>query len=60
MPSIGKTRAEMPTRKPKTATSHGVEVAPKVVLTMTPTAREKVTRPALRKPMMVSVVAVED
>ena len=50
----------MLTRKPKIATSHGVEVVPKVAPTMTPTACEKVTKPALTKPITVSVVAVED
>jgi hypothetical protein len=48
------------TRKPKIATSHGVEVAPKVAPTITPTACSKLTKPALTKPMTVSVVAVED
>jgi hypothetical protein len=50
----------MLTRKPKIATSHGVEVVPKVAPMMTPTACEKVTSPALTKPMTASVVAVED
>jgi len=50
----------MLTRKPKTATSQGVEVVPRVAPTMTPTAWEKLTKPALTKPMTVSVVAVED
>ena len=60
MPSIGRAKAETLTRKPKIATSHGVEVVPKVAPMMTPTACEKVTNPALTKPMTVSVVAVED
>ena len=47
-------------RNPKIATNHGVEVVPKVAPMMTPTACEKVTNPALTKPMTVSVVAVED
>jgi hypothetical protein len=59
-PSIGRAPAEMLTRKPKIATSQGVDVVPKVAPTITPTACEKVTNPALTKPMTVSVVAVED
>ncbi len=47
-------------RKPKIATSQGVEVVPKVAPMITPTACEKVTKPALTKPITVSVVAVED
>jgi hypothetical protein len=50
----------MLTRKPKIATSHGVEVVPKVAPMMTPTACEKVTSPALTKPITASVVAVDD
>ena len=60
IPTIGIATAEMRRRKQKIATSHGVEVVPKVAPTMTPTACEKVTNPALTKPMTVSVVAVED
>jgi hypothetical protein len=53
-------KPEICRRKPKTATSHGVEVVPKVAPMMTPTACQNVTNPALTKPMMVRVVAVED
>ena len=60
MPIIGRAKAEIRRRKPKIATSHGVDVVPNVAPTMTPTACEKVTRPALTKPITVSVVAVED
>ncbi len=60
MPSIGRAATETLTRKPKIATSHGVEVVPKVAPTMTPTACAKVTSPALTKPITVKVVAVED
>ena len=59
-PTIGMAKAEIRRRKPKIATSHGVEVVPKVAPMMTPTACAKVTNPALTKPMTVSVVAVED
>jgi hypothetical protein len=60
IPTIGRAKAEIRKRKPNIATSHGVEVVPKVAPMMTPTACEKVTNPALTKPMTVSVVAVED
>src|SRR6516164_1661970 len=60
IPIIGIANAEMRRRKPKIATSHGVEVVPKVAPTITPTACWKLTKPALTKPMTVSVVAVED
>ena len=53
-------KAAIRRRNPKIATSHGVEVVPNVAPMMTPTACEKVTNPALTKPMTVSVVAVED
>ena len=57
-PTIGSAKAEIRRRNPNIATSHGVEVVPKVAPTMTPTACEKVTNPALTNPMTVSVVAV--
>ncbi|HEY2538497.1 MAG TPA: hypothetical protein VGI28_03210 [Stellaceae bacterium] len=60
IPSSGSAKEETRKRKPKIATSHGVEVVPKVAPMMTPTACAKVTNPALTKPMTVSVVAVED
>ena len=60
IPIIGIANAEMRRRSPKIATSHGVEVVPKVAPMITPTACEKVTNPALTKPITVSVVAVED
>jgi len=60
IPSIGRAADETRTRKPKIATSHGVDVVPKVAPMMTPTACVKVTNPALTKPMTVNVVAVED
>jgi hypothetical protein len=60
MPIIGIANAEMRRRNPNIATSHGVEVVPKVAPIMTPTACEKETNPALTNPMTVSVVAVED
>src|SRR5262247_1295628 len=47
-------------RKPKTATSHGVEVVPSVAPMVIPIACENVTRPALTKPITVRMVAVED
>ena len=59
-PRIGRAAAEMLTRKPKIATIHGVEVVPSVAPMMTPIACEKVTSPALTKPMTVRVAAVED
>jgi len=43
IPTIGSANAEILRRKPKNATSHGVEVVPKVAPMMTPTACEKVT-----------------
>ena len=46
IPSIGRAKAEILKRKPKIATSHGVEVVPKVAPMMTPTACEKVIKPA--------------
>jgi hypothetical protein len=60
MPIIGIANAEMRRRKPNIATSHGVEVVPKVAPMMTSTACVKVTNPALTKPITVNVVAVED
>lgn len=58
-PSIGKANADIRRRNPNIATSHGVEVVPKVAPIITPTDCAKVTNPALT-PMTVSVVAVED
>ena len=60
IPSMGNAAREIRSPKPKIATSHAVEVVPNVAPTMTPTACEKVTNPALTKPMTVSVAAVED
>ena len=60
MPSIGIAAEAMRTRRPNTATIHGVDVVPRVAPTMTPIACGKVTSPALTKPMTVSVAAVED
>jgi hypothetical protein len=60
IPSIGRAKAEIRRRKPKIATSHGVEAVPKVAPMITPTACAKVTNPALTKPITVNVVAVED
>jgi hypothetical protein len=59
-PSIGRANADIRRRNPNIATSHGVEVVPKVAPIITPTDCAKVTNPALTKPMTVSVVAVED
>src|SRR6516165_828535 len=47
-------------RKPKIATSHGVEVVPRVAPMLIAMACENVTRPALTKPITVRIVAVED
>src|SRR5215470_11019532 len=47
-------------RKPKIATSHGVEVVPRVAPMVIAMACENVTRPALTKPITVRIVAVED
>ena len=60
IPSIGRAKADIRKRNPNIATNHGVEVVPKVAPIITPTACANVTRPALTKPMTVSVVAVED
>src|SRR5215472_10016755 len=53
-------KSNIRSRNPNIATSHGVEVVPKVAPMITPTDCAKVTNPALTKPMTVSVVAVED
>ena len=59
-PRMGLAKAAMLTRKPNSATIHGVEVVPSVAPMMTPIACGKVTSPALTKPMTVRVAAVED
>ena len=59
-PRMGRAAAEMLTRKPKIATSHGVEVVPSVAPMMTPIACANVSSPALTKPMTVRIAAVED
>ena len=56
----GRPAAAILTRKPKIASSHGVEVVPSLAPIMTPIACEKVTSPALTKPMPVRIAAVED
>src|SRR5262249_56074372 len=60
MPSIGKAAAEILKRRPKRATSQIVEVVPSVAPMIIPTACEKVTSPALTKPMTVRIARVED
>ncbi len=60
MPSIGMAAAEILKRSPNRATSQIVEVVPSVAPTIMPIACEKVTRPALTKPMTVRIAAVED
>jgi hypothetical protein len=60
MPSMGRAAAEILKRKPKMATSQIVEVVPSVAPMIIPTACEKVTSPALTKPMTVRIAAVED
>src|SRR5215468_1221147 len=60
MPRIGRAAVAIRTRKPKIASSHGVEVVPSVAPMMTPIACENVTSPALTKPMTVRMAAVED
>src|SRR5215475_8195538 len=59
-PRIGRAAVAILTRKPKIASSHGVEVVPSVAPMMTPIACENVTSPALTKPMTVRMAAVED
>src|SRR5262249_22838438 len=60
MPRMGRAAVAIRTRKPKMASSHGVEVVPSVAPMMTPIASENVTSPALTKPMTVRMAAVED
>ena len=59
-PSMGRAAAEILKRRPKIATSQIVEVVPSVAPMIIPTACEKVTSPALTKPMTVRMAAVED
>src|SRR5215468_459391 len=59
-PRIGRAAVAIRTRKPKIASSHGVDVVPSVAPMMTPIACENVTSPALTKPMTVRIAAVED
>jgi hypothetical protein len=47
-------------RKPKIATSHGVDVVPSVAPMLIPSGWGNVIRPALTKPMTVTMVALED
>src|SRR5262245_62836696 len=47
-------------RNPKIATSHGVDVVPRVAPIVSPIACENVTRRALTKPITVGLVGVED
>lgn len=50
----------MRTRKPDTATIHGVDVVPSVAPMVMPTACAKLASPALMKPITVMIVAVDD
>ena len=59
-PRRGRAAAEILKRRPKSATSQIVEVVPSVAPMIIPTACEKVTSPALTKPMTVRIAAVED
>src|SRR5262249_40183020 len=60
MPRIGRAAVAIRTRKPKIASSHGVEVVPRGAPMMTPIACGDVTSPALTKPMTGGRAAVED
>src|SRR5262245_43483570 len=57
---MGRAAAEIRRRRPKIATIQIVEVVPSVAPTIIPIACEKVTSPALTKPMTVRIAAVED
>src|SRR5262249_61436077 len=59
-PSSGRAASAILMRRPKYATIHGVDVVPRVAPIVIPIACEKVTRPALTKPITVRIVAVED
>jgi len=60
MPRIGRATSAIRMRKPKIATSHGVDVVPSVAPMLIPSAWGNVIRPALTKPMTVTMVALED
>ena len=59
-PTSGKASLLMPYLNPTSATSQPVVVVPKLAPMTTPIACEKVRMPALTKPMVARVVALED